>query len=56
MHIEDSSDTVMTFRKDRRPDDIGRTTLIAFATRRSYRRRFEAWLRGREWRCRSASW
>ncbi len=38
--------TPKTFRKIRTPRDIGRTTLIAFATGCSYRRRLEAWLGG----------
>jgi DNA-binding transcriptional LysR family regulator len=36
--------TPKSFRKVKTPGDIGRTTLIAFATGCSYRRRLEAWL------------
>lgn len=36
--------TPRSFRRVRRPSDIGRATLIAFATGCSYRRRLEAWL------------
>src|SRR3990172_2061839 len=36
--------TPKSFRKIKTPTDIGRTTLIAFATGCSYRRRLEAWL------------
>jgi DNA-binding transcriptional LysR family regulator len=35
-----------SFRKIKTPSDIGRTTLIAFATGCAYRRRLEAWLGG----------
>jgi len=38
--------TPKSFRKIKTPSDIGRTTLIAFATGCSYRRRLEAWLGG----------
>lgn len=38
--------TPKSFRKIKTPRDIGRTTLIAFATGCSYRRRLEAWLAG----------
>ena len=36
--------TPKSFRKIKTPSDIGRTTVIAFATGCSYRRRLEAWL------------
>jgi len=36
--------TPRTFRRIKTPRDIGRTTLIAFATGCSYRRRLESWL------------
>ena len=36
--------TPRSFRKVKTPKDIGHTTLIAFATGCSYRRRLEAWL------------
>jgi DNA-binding transcriptional LysR family regulator len=38
--------TPKSFRRIRTPKDIGRTTLIAFATGCSYRRRLESWLGG----------
>jgi len=38
--------TPKSFRTIKTPSDIGRTTLIAFATGCSYRRRLEAWLEG----------
>ena len=38
--------TPRSFRKTKTPRDIGRTTLIAFATGCSYRRRLESWLGG----------
>ena len=38
--------TPRSFRKVKTPRDIGHTTLIAFATGCSYRRRLEAWLEG----------
>ena len=48
--------TPKSFRKVKTPRDIGRTTLIAFATGCSYRRRLEAWLGERGGWCRSGSW